>query len=336
MEGEDLKLGRSLCERPSSPGSSILEIATEDGSKCKMKVLEEDDYLDRMSAIIKRDFFPHMDNTERSQDLNSRYLGETPGTPASWFSTSESVGSRQESCALRLNEFLERYTNEDNAYFEKMQKKDMKKHRAKYPWLYKSLEANDIEAQLKLPSIEEQASADNSSNKKIVSWRYNPKNALFYPPNENHSRNRSSSTINYNSNKYSREPIFKVPVTPNSDYRPVVMSRFKDKIGVDGKLLDGSETPKINGYSYIPAPETPIPSIATTSVKVESDNFYLPSQSPRDELAHKLYEKRVAKAIRTPKIKTLTQRTPSFSPIQTRRDHMDLVFSERRNSKRKL
>lgn len=247
------------------------------------KVLEEEEYLGRMAKIIRRDFFSEIEFP--TSDTN-----QTPVTDRTELSTTSSVRSRGDACSLGLNEYLEKYTSEDNAYFEKLQKKELKRHRLKYPWLYK-----------------------------------NKCNSLFYPPDESDKRlsfpKKTTSTIH--SSKYMNEPL------PVKDSQPKVRSfkGFSDKIGIDGKLLNGSETPNINGYSFIPTPETPGPSTEEKRMKTDLNKFYIPNESPRDELAHRVYQEKVAKVIRTPKS------GPSGTPLKTpsfRKGYADLSFSPER------
>lgn len=313
------------------------------------KVLEEEEYLDRMAKIIRRDFFSDtefpLDNAServsdsyRSSERSSRTLVTTPATDrttTSIRSTTSSILDRQKACSMGLNEYLTKYTSEDNAYFEKLQKKELRRHRAKYPWLYdnKNKHNKEVKDQLKLPSDQERTSLDsNRASVKMIDWPYNSKNSLFYSPDAGPSR--SQSTINYHSSKCMNEPIFKTPL-PRAPTKPRSMNVFCDKIGIDGKLLNGSETPIINGYSFIPEPETP--KIEEQKYKTLHDRFYIPNESPRDELAHRVYQEKVAKVIRTPKS---VGSTPSLlkTPSSFRKGYEEFSFSPERvkNSTPKL
>lgn len=305
------------------------------------KVLEEEEYLGRMAKIIRRDFFSHIefpnsadDETPAASSTERSNISQqtTPGTDRTQFSVASSIRSRRNACNMGLNEYLEKYTSEDNSYFEKLQKKELRRHRAKYPWLYrdKSNHNKRVQDQLTLPSIQEQASlAGGSSPVEMIDWPHNPKNTLFYAPEEN-NKNRKSSTVNYHSNKYINEPLFKepLPVRDQAVQKSRSFKKFGDKIGVDGKLLNGSETPIINGYSFIPPPETPTPIVVgETRIKTDLNRFYIPKESPRDELAHRVYQEKVANVIRTPKTGSMntSMKTPSF-----RKGFADLSFSPER------
>lgn len=285
------------------------------------KVLEEDEYLGRMAKIIRRDFFPDSEfptepSTSHRNDQSEQLYSVTPGTDASQFSTTSSLRSRYESCNMGLNEFLKKYTSEDNAYFEKLQRKDLKRHRLKYPWLYedKTNHTERVREQLKLPSASDQSNNVNSrASNRLIDWPHNPKNSLFYPPKEEELSRERPSTVNYNSNRLAIEHVFKEPLPSRSIMRTSAVNKFSDKIGIDGKLLNGLDTPTVNGYSFIPPPETPKQlTIEDSKFKQETNRFYIPCESPRDELAHRVYQEKVAKNIRTPSSGKTPSRTPSY------------------------
>lgn len=313
-------------------------------------MLEEEEYLDRMKHIISRDFFPQFqfsDSGRKDRQSDDRWTSSragavtsTPGTDRTQFSTA----SRQEACSLRLNDFLDRYTSEDNAYFDKLQKKEQRKHQAKYPWLYRAQSKahnKQIEDQLKLPSISDQAAAaDNQESKKMIDWPHTPNNSLFYPSKSQPTTTmirKHQSIVNYSSNMFACEDIFKKPLDFDQQAKPRSFNRFSDKIGIDGKLLNGSETPVVNGYSFIPPPETSeSDSVEKSRSKLGSGPaFYIPDESPRDELAHRVYEQKIARSARTPRLGA-SDLTPKTRTPSTRGNYASLSFSPGRVRKNKL
>lgn len=337
----------AILDCPGSPqssiGSELMFLETPEGAK---KVLEEDEYLNRMSNIIKRDFFPHHD--PHNWNLNSEYNDDCAhlDTPGSQISTTSSVRSRNASCKLGLNDFLSRYTSEDNAHFERIVRRAQRRNQRKYPCSQNKIKAHNIEVkdQLNLPQIEKQAKLSSDSMQKImIDWPHNPKNSLFHPPKDSFSTQYPKPTINYQSSKFVYERLFKKPITPTSRNETSFKRLSHDKIGVDGKLLSqNSETPAIGGYLFVPAPGTPTKEefkVGSCSYHdINKSKYYLPSQSPRDELAHGLYEERVGKFIRTPKLSRQSDSTmtPSASrfrstPRASRLSHRDtplkLIFS---------
>lgn len=338
------------CSTPGKKGSqqaSSQVMLVDNKQEPRKRVLEEDEYLGRMARIIKRDFFSS-EQPSGSGETSSEYDGGltnrteytfqgSPGTDRTESST-RTTRSRRQACSLGLNDFLAKYTSEDNEYFDKLQRKELRRHRSKYPWLYKEIKGQhnkQISDQLTVLSVQDQAALGDDGQSKMIDWPHNPMNSLFYPPNitDKPSSSRSQSTVNYKSNKYINDPVFKLPVSPTETSSNVPRissgSRFADKIGVDGKLLDGSETPSVNGYSFIPAPETPRAIVLDDrKIKTETNKFYIPVDSPRDELAHRIYQEKVAKNIRTPAkgCAPVTSETPS----SRRGGYADFSFSPER------
>lgn len=297
-----------------SISSTLLSVTSE--LKPKQKVLEEEEYLDRMSKIIKRDFFS---SSETTGDTSSRFVDPgrseqiypvTPGTSRTAFTSTSSVGSRNESCSLRLDEFLDKYTSEDNAYFEKLQKKELTRHRLKFPWLYGDRDNHNkrVQEQIKIVSSTEKSETIKPSQhiSRMIDWPYNPKNSLFYPKSSDAKSRKSQSTVNYRSTKYMQDPIFKEPFPLSVADKPRTINRFADKIGVDGKSTNDPESHSLDGHSLLPGPRTPIlrQDITDDTVRINfepKNTYFIPSESPRDELARRLYDDKVAKNIRTPK-----------------------------------
>jgi len=283
----------------------------------KQKILEEDDYLNRMAKIIKRDFFlvPTDDTPSVSVQFDRT---DTPGTSRTNYTATSSVRSRKESCNLSLDEFLDKYTSEDNAYFELLKRKDLKRHRAKYPWLYKDIDNHNtkVNEQLRLPSSSNQSKLTPSSTeaKPMIDWPYNPKNALFYPTDQDELRSKRS-TVNYGSTKYMKAPIFKESSSDNMAEKSTGNDRFPNKVGIDGRVLSDTEPSSTSNYSFMPPPQSPmLPRVESDHIEIKVEpktKYFIPSESPRDDLARRLYEEKVAKKIRTPKTATRMDGTHS-------------------------
>lgn len=245
---------------------------TEKGlSVSSRKILEEDEYLGRMASIIKRDFFSNPDATP-SIDCD----GFTEATDRTDTTTSSSVKSRKQACSLSLNKFLEKYTSEDNAYFEKLQRKDLKRHRARFPWLYEGKQKKTSNTPILV------------SSSAVLSIE-GPKKESAQP----------QSTINYHSNRC-LDHLFKEPAPVSNPGKIRTLGCFKDKFGIDGRPLGESETPLEEATTFFIS-ETPKPAISDQRIKIETNKFYIPNESPRDQLAHRLYQEKVAKNVRTPK-----------------------------------
>jgi hypothetical protein len=297
------------------------------------KALEEDEYLGRMASIIKRDFFSDSDQSNtvpstpnfapESQRTEDTY--DTPMTDRTGTSAASSIRSRHNACSMRLNQYLDKYTSEDNAYFDKLQARQVRRHRNKYPWLYKDRDNHNkkVKDQLALTSSSRKPlTGDEKSATKMIDWHFNPTNTLFYPPSDYIESEKPQSTVNYKLTKIMREPIFKEPMPMCSSVeRPKGLNRFTDKIGIDGKPLNGSDTPSLDEFNFAtPIPETPRVDDAAIKTKHEANRFYIPCESPRDALAHRLYEDKISRKIRTPKSST---RSDSKTP----KTNLNKIFS---------
>lgn len=89
---------------------------------------------------------------------------------------------------LSLDQYLNSHTSEDNESFKEIQKESVKRHKLKYAWLYKDEDAinSDFEKNLKVPSIEQQAGAQEKPLA-IDTWTYKNQNqCMFVPDGEFH------------------------------------------------------------------------------------------------------------------------------------------------------
>jgi protein DGCR14 len=109
------------------------------------KALEEDEYIQGLSTIIKRDFFPDLDRLE-SQDTPDAILEMTANHS--------------------LDTYQLKYTSEDNESFQKILERQNMVNRDKNKLLYKG---------------EEKLLIENSSvSDSIETWKFKTKNAFFY------------------------------------------------------------------------------------------------------------------------------------------------------------
>ncbi|EGU12946.1 Aspartate aminotransferase [Rhodotorula toruloides ATCC 204091] len=128
-------------------------------SNLKQEVLPEDEYIEHLSAIIKRDFFPHLQTLEtrnevlaalESEDLE-RIEESTPlttsSTPAARPSSSHAApASSRIDPSLSLDAFQSRYTSEDNSSFQDLLVVDNQQRRDKHAWAWEAEKKANVKA----------------------------------------------------------------------------------------------------------------------------------------------------------------------------------------------
>ncbi|XP_067014653.2 splicing factor ESS-2 homolog [Anabrus simplex] len=193
-----------------------------------------------------------------------------PGSSSSKLDSSdENKPNNSEEPRQSLDEYLSSHTSEDNQSFQEIMHEADLKHRQKFAWLYKE-EENSGERKkemLALPSIEEQAS-DDKRPLMVDTWGYRNKNYIMYVPDgvsltpeekvEMASRRQSIAhcntrlTQNPFDERQNKETIHQLAQSQAHN--------LEGKIGVDGKELTLSSTPKVNGYSFVKTP-SPAPGV---------------------------------------------------------------------------
>ncbi|XP_066261432.1 splicing factor ESS-2 homolog [Euwallacea similis] len=187
----------------------------------KMKVLDEDTYVEQIGKIIQRDFFPDLEkikaqneyleamernDTIRLRELYMKYSGKRPAmqrmpspatfeTPANIHNTQETeppsddlnnvplTELKTKTSELTLDQYLNSHTSQDNESFEEILDANEQRHREKYKYLYAVEESSDDakERMLALPPIEQQAALPEKPFN-FDTWGYKNKNVLMYNP----------------------------------------------------------------------------------------------------------------------------------------------------------
>ena len=185
------------------------------------KVLDEDNYLDKIEKIVERDFFPDLpklkaqlayqkaleeNDVVEMNRLKEQFSGristlrpDTVRSNVGSFSTpippqsdglqaavgSDTNPSKDSSSApnMSLDKFLRKYTSEDNHSFEEIQEEAHSRERARVPWLYEDESTLKIkyDKSLELPSIQEQA-LKGRDTQNIITWKYKNKNSVMFNP----------------------------------------------------------------------------------------------------------------------------------------------------------
>ncbi|KAJ9595211.1 hypothetical protein L9F63_013498 [Diploptera punctata] len=265
-------------------------------SKTKVKtkkVLDEDTYTQEMGRIIQRDFFPDL---EKLRAQNAYFRGKRYASPATFETPmdarreddppsekdqdeNESIlqdeppsveDSTTKEAKISLDVYLNSHTSEDNQSFQEIMKEADLKHRQKFSWLYKA-EENSKEEQkemMRLPSIEEQA--DSQERPLMVdTWGYRNKNYIMYVPDgvsltpkEEVEMAKRRQEIVHGNTRLTRNPFDERQNKETIHQLAQTQAHsLEGKIGVDGKELVHSDTPKVNGFSFVKTP-SPAPGVS--------------------------------------------------------------------------
>lgn len=96
----------------------------------KQTVLDEEEYVSILSAIIERDYFPHL--SAASAAVRG---GHSSSCNEGGFDTTVSVSDAVVR-DLSVDSFFKQFTSYDNDSFEDLQQQSVEEHRRKYHWLY--------------------------------------------------------------------------------------------------------------------------------------------------------------------------------------------------------
>jgi protein DGCR14 len=298
--------------------------------------IEEDDYVEGISEIIKRDFFPELDKLRTETELldaekssDSLRIKHLEKEMEKW--------NQEPSKGVGLDQYQQKFTSEDNASFSQILEKDNQLRKEQYHFFYdkekKQLLLEEGKNPLQLePSV-----------KPMLTWEYRAKNALMYGPREvalttadlPTTRGEPKELVHRNTRFKEPLKVFK-EAEENEETKQIF-----DAIG-------GREsTPQVAGYKMVPATPDLRPNedvdpselmtwgtIASTpllldSGKHEGPSYHIPDTPQRELLANKLSEKASASLRKrqgpTPRFKTPVRNSPAVQHLhrQLNRSTMD-------------
>ncbi|XP_039284045.1 splicing factor ESS-2 homolog [Nilaparvata lugens] len=254
---------------------------------------------------------------------------------------------RPPSPKFSLDQYLGTHTSEDNNSFQEMIQEADEKHKQKFSWLYEAEEKclDEGKNSLVVPSIEEQA-AGLERPLNIETWKYKNRNHIMYVPDgkvltaaEKMDLVNRKQSVSHLNTRFQQNPFDEIQNRETIQCLAVNQAKaLEGKIGVDGKELSSSNTPKVNGWSFVKTP-SPAPGITESPLmtwgniegtpfrldggdtpvrSTPGPSFKIPEPPKREKLALALAEKagqqhrdRKKKALQAAK-KHLS--SPAFSP----------------------
>lgn len=246
--------------------------------------LDEDEYTKGISRIIRRDFFPSLQDMDTDNELQSAPGGEIFGLTSTELAEQEEDQTKKTS----LNAFLSKFTSEDNASFNELLDHQNGCRREAYSFVYNG--KNRIEKARELAQIESPRSEKTIERKDdrppvLDTWTYKPLNNMLFAPEtiDPAMGDEDKKTIAYSNTRLHNRPK---PASPASQR------------GIYG---DGSETPRVAGYPFV----VPEPVEAPHSASKESiPHAFKFADAPRRALLTQQMAERRRKAAPTPKLQT--------------------------------
>ena len=263
-------------------------------------VLEEEVYVEQLSSIIERDYFPAVKHLRQQNEDDE---GEDDCEPPD----------------MGLNKFVHKFTSEDNASFEEMVQDIQAQQQKKQPWIFRDETEGQRqqEEQLTLPTIEEQVAIEDNRPKAAITWPFKNFNPLMFQPEGAELTPAEEAVMTIKPTVVKENTRFQGNPFEGYSGRKASFVKAKGqegKLGVDGKAL---EIPTFNGYSLVPmTPEVAVgeDAVISTSSTEDTPQFRLPQVPAREALGHCLAE-RVAQRSREKKRKAMKELTkPTKTP----------------------
>ena len=153
-------------------------------------------------------------------------------------------------------------------HLNKIVETSRQKHREKYQWLYER-EKEQTERKRKILAFPASEDGDQFKHEDrpamIETWNYTNKNALMYYPDgvdasvqkNIYGKYTKQQQILHSNSFFSKDPFpDKSCEDKLADAAATRATKQQGKIGVDGLVQGGNETPKVKGYGFV---DTPLP-----------------------------------------------------------------------------
>ena len=155
----------------------------------KRKVLEEDEYIDKMERIIRRDFYPdikkqfiqkkHIEACI-SNDFEAKYDLEQQLQKV--MSNDTEIDEENEDLP-RLDQFHRKNVSEDNESFTEIMSQETEAFKEKKKWMFLEESENKIKQQLLITNSDQGQNQLANAQRKQLGWNYKTNNQLMFVPN---------------------------------------------------------------------------------------------------------------------------------------------------------
>ena len=209
--------------------------------------------------------------TPRTGDKHTQQSADTSKAPTEGGSDAKKLKPEDHT----LDQFMSKYESEDDASFADIMIKTEEEHRAKHAWLYEKEEEykRSIEAPEPMLAItdgsEGRREGDGSKKKQepersgVESWTYTAKNTLMYIPDglersalEKLAEPSKKREVVHSNTRLSSAFVRKMhSALKGAGEGEGEGKGNKDKVGIDGKVLDPSASPQVKGYGFVATPQ---------------------------------------------------------------------------------
>jgi len=271
------------------------------GNVKNVKVLEEEEYTEKLEAIIKRDFFPdlHEIDMEDQQVSVNGILAKNYKTN-SWDDETPLIGQPQvmkeiqqaKETNMSLNQFLATHTSEDNANFNELQRIQTQKWEEQYFWL-KETEQKALEYKQKM--IEGNPELIHGE---LKFWDYKAINTVYFHPKNLPQELRRKTNLEITQNA---EPkvVYENTRFPDDGFARPKPKRKKFDVDEKGnELVNGFGmvyTPRINPNEPGNTPITTWGSLEATPLILNEKRLFKIPDISRKEILTKRLNKKIAK-----------------------------------------